>query len=235
MVEIEGISLIDRQIEVLQSEGVQDIVMVGGYKHDKLRKYNVKHVVNNRFYETNMVYTLFCAEQYIHDETLICYGDIVYSRNILRQILNSTEDISTTIDMNWESYWNSRNEDPLSDAETLRLDQDGYIYEIGKKPDSLSEIEGQYMGLIKLSDSGAMYLKSTYHGTSNNKKKNQKEIDNMYMTDLLQMVIDSGRKVKAVPIVDDWIEVDTVEDLNLDITINRARNIRKSIYNEVLN
>ena len=34
MVEIDGISLIDRQLEVLSSEGLSNILMIGGFKSE---------------------------------------------------------------------------------------------------------------------------------------------------------------------------------------------------------
>ena len=37
MVEIEGISLIDRQLAVLNSEGIDNIVLIGGYKSEMLK------------------------------------------------------------------------------------------------------------------------------------------------------------------------------------------------------
>ncbi len=60
MVEINGISLIDRQLSVLEVEGLDDIVMIGGYKSDMLKRDGVKLKINPRYYETNMVWTLLC-------------------------------------------------------------------------------------------------------------------------------------------------------------------------------
>ena len=42
MVEIDGISLIDRQLSVLKIEGLDNIVMIGGYKLKMLKKYDIK-------------------------------------------------------------------------------------------------------------------------------------------------------------------------------------------------
>ena len=44
-----------------------------------------------------------------------------------------------------------RFDDPLSDAETFRLNSSSEIIEIGNKPSSIEEIEGQYMGLMSFS------------------------------------------------------------------------------------
>ena len=105
-------------------------------------------IINPRYHETNMVWSLFCGKE-LEGDLIISYGDIVYSRDILSKLLKCDTEIATTIDMNWEQYWRQRNEDPLADAETLKLRKDGSIKEIGQIPSSTSEIEGQYMGLLK--------------------------------------------------------------------------------------
>ena len=81
MVEIEGISLIDRQLSILKSQGLSDIVMIGGYKADMLKRKGVKLKINPRYHETNMVWTLFSAEEELEGDLIVSYGDIVYSRN----------------------------------------------------------------------------------------------------------------------------------------------------------
>ena len=143
MVEIEGVTLIDRQIEVLKSVGLNDILIIGGYKADMLRRTDTKLKINPRYQETNMVWTLFCAEEELSGDIVISYGDIVYSKEILQKLISSDSDISITIDKDWENYWSARNENPLDDAETLKLSDDGLVSEIGKKPQSINEIDGQ--------------------------------------------------------------------------------------------
>ena len=121
-----------------------------------------------------------------------------------------------------ESYWRARNDNPLDDAETLKLRKDCTISEIGQKPKSLDEIEGQYMGLMKFSANGLRQIKEIFNSAAKDKKVLGKEVENAYMTDLLQAVIDSEKKVTAVPIYGEWIEVDTVDDLHSPITRNRV-------------
>jgi len=40
-------------------------------------------------------------------------------------------------------------------------------------------------------------------------------LDNLYMTDLLQLVINAGFKVSGVPVNHGWLEVDSKEDLEI--------------------
>ena len=112
MVEIESVSLIDRQLEVLQSEGIDDIVIIGGYKSEMLKRGGIKLKVNARYFETNMVWTLFSAEEELEGDVIVSYGDIVYSKNILKALIKSKADIAVTVDKKWESYWRERNENP---------------------------------------------------------------------------------------------------------------------------
>jgi choline kinase len=228
MVEIDGISLIDRQLAVLKAEGLDDIVMVGGYKSEMLKREGVKLKLNPRYYETNMVWTMFCAEEELDNldrDVIVSYGDIVYSREILQALLKSTTDIAVIIDKEWESYWRARNENPLDDAETLKVRRDGTISEIGQKPKSLSEIEGQYMGLMKFSVKGIKQIKEIFHTAVESGELLGKSVESSYMTDLLQVAINSGRSVTAVPVCNSWIEVDTVKDLKGATTKERLSKI----------
>ena len=217
MVEIDGISLIDRQLSILKSEGLNNMVMVGGYKIEMLKQHGIKLINNSRYYETNMLWTLFCAEEELEGDVIISYGDIVYSREILKALMKSSADIAVTIDKEWESYWRIRNEDPLDDAETLKLREDGTIIEIGQNPKSLDEIEGQYMGLMKFSSKGIKQMKEIYHAAVDSGELLGKNIENAYMTDLLQAIINHGYSITAVPVFGGWIEVDTVSDLELNV------------------
>jgi L-glutamine-phosphate cytidylyltransferase len=229
LVEVDGTSLLDRQLAVLASENVRPVIMIGGYRAEMLDRPNITLRLNPRFHETNMVWTLFCAESDMEGDVLICYGDIVYSRQVLQAILASKADIATTIDLDWEAYWRARSENPLDDAETLKMGTDGTIYEIGNKPDSLADVEGQYMGLIKLSAKGVKTFKRAFQDAKSAGNLQSKPVEKAYMTDLLQAVINAGNDVNAVLVNGGWVEVDTVDDLHNEITKERLSLINQSL------
>lgn len=164
-----------------------------------------------------MVSTLFCAE-HLMDETqdlLICYGDIVYERRVLAALTNVDAPVAVAIDNQWRRYWSLRLDDPLSDAETLRLGPEGRVLELGKKPKSYADIEGQYIGLIKIRADQVAALKQIYHAMDKSAMYDGKDFDNMYMTSFIQYQIDQGWDVRAAPTENGWLEVDSVSDLEL--------------------
>jgi len=229
LVEVDGVSLLDRQLSVLASEAIEPVILIGGYRVEMLQRPGIELRTNLRYAETNMVWTLFCAEDDLDGEFLLCYGDIVYSREILQKILQSDADIAVAIDLDWESYWRARNEDPLDDAETLKMSAEGQLLEIGQKPQSLSEIEGQYMGLMKFSTKGVELLKHTFRAAKETGQLGGKPIEKAYMTDLLQAMIDAQYGLDAVLVHGGWVEVDTVSDLLSAVTRNRLSQIEQSI------
>lgn len=229
LVEVDGLSLLDRQLAVLATEAIHPIILIGGYLVEMLERPDLKLRVNPRYAETNMVWTLFCAEDDLEGDVLLCYGDIVYSRKILQALIKSKADIAVAIDLDWESYWRARNENPLDDAETLKLAADGRILEIGQKPQSLAEIEGQYMGLIKFSAAGVQVLKNTFNNAKSAGVLRGKPLEKAYMTDLLQAMIDLNYRLDAVPAHGEWVEVDTVSDLLSQVTSSRLAQIESSI------
>jgi choline kinase len=157
-----------------------------------------------------MVHSLWCAEAEFEDDVIVSYSDIIYSQNILQKIIDSPDDISVVIDKNWRELWSLRMEDPLQGAESLILDSDENILELGKKVDSYDRIQGQYIGLIKFSKRILPSITIFYQKISS-----EKNIDNMYMTDFLQELINAEYFVKAIQIFGNWVEIDSASDLSV--------------------
>jgi choline kinase len=96
----------------------------------------------------------------------------------------------------------------------MKLDEQGNIVELGKKPESLKDIEGQYIGLFKISQKFTEEFFALYEALANSDQLfDGKDFDNMYMTTYLQMLINNAVRLKAVRVDNGWLEVDSVEDL----------------------
>ena len=217
LVELAGKPLLEHQLETLRGAGIEDIHVVAGYRADQIRQPGVTRHINERFAETNMVATLFAAEQELTGESdlIISYGDIVYEPRVLEALLACGAPVCLTVDRAWRRYWADRMEDPLSDAETLKLKDGDRVVELGKKPRGPEEIEGQYMGLIKVRADHVRPLVALWYAMDRGATYDGKDFDNMYMTSFLQHMIDRKWDVRAAFIENGWLEIDTTDDLRM--------------------
>ena len=217
LVELVGKSILERQMDVFTELGIADVHVVGGYKFEKFAGLGHKLIFNELFETTNMVSSLFKASEHFdgRSDVVVCYGDIVFETSVLAEILRCDSDVALVSDLGWENLWNLRMADPLSDAESFKVDAEGYITELGKKPHSTREIEGQFIGLIKFSRNFTPQLPDLYGNLNRNLTYDGQVFDQMYMTSFLQHLIELGNKIKAVPIERGWLEVDSVEDLSI--------------------
>ena len=216
MVELDNKPLIKYQLDLLEKFNTKDINVITGYLEEKIDFDGVRKFYNSKFDSTNMVSTLFCASELLdgEDDILISYGDIVYNDNVFNAIHESNEQINVVVDKNWREYWEARMDDPLRDAETLKIDENGSIKELGKKPNSYEDIEGQYIGLIKIRKDVVRQVKDYYENLDEGALYDGKDFDNMYMTSFLQMIANNILPLTPVYIKGGWIEIDEPSDLN---------------------
>ena len=214
LVELGGRPLIDWQTEALTRAGIGEIGIVRGYRGDRLSGYGDRRFDNPRWAETNMVASLLAAEEWLSEApVVVSYADIVYGPATVRALVAApSAPITISYDEDWLWLWRQRFPDPLSDAESFRMDGDR-ITDIGRRASDLREIEGQYMGLLRFEPDGWQAVRYLVNGMGTN------EDDRLDMTSLLRCLIDRGIGVRGVAAIGRWGEVDSVSDLRLYETL----------------
>lgn len=214
LVEIAGQPLLYWQLTALRDAGVDDIAVVCGYRSEMIEAQldrapaHFTILRNPRWAETNMLSTLFCAAEWANEkETIVSYSDIVYPAAHVAALTGAKQPIAITYDTQWEALWRLRQENPLEDAETF-LAQDGLLKEIGNKPQSLEQVQGQYMGLIKITPEGWRIM-------SREKDELADLVNKTDMTGFLRRLLTKNIPVGAVPVAGKWCEVDSERDLEL--------------------
>ena len=222
LVKLNGIPLLEYQLKIFEECEIHEIIIVAGYKSNKLNYLSKNIILNSKFNSTNMLYSLYCALDKINGDVLISYGDSVFDKSIVENMIHSKEDISVASDLRWKEYWSSRYIDPLSDLESFKVNDKGYIEQLGEKASSFDQIQGQYIGFIRLNSKGAQIFRRELKYFFTKKIINEKLFKDAYLTDFLQALITKGIKLKAIEIEGNYIEIDTIEDLESIITKQRV-------------
>lgn len=218
LVPVRGKSLLDWQREALTTAGINEIAVVTGYRREMLADLGMTEFHNPRWADTNMVSSLACAEEWLREAPcIVSYSDIFFAPEAVTTLMQSKAALAVTYDPNWLTLWSSRFGDPLIDAETFRLTPEGTLAEIGNKPRSVDEVQGQYMGLLR-------FTPDAWHEISGIRAALPPDVrDRMHMTGTLQKVIEAGRlPISALPYAGEWGEVDNGDDLALYNTLPAA-------------
>jgi len=205
---VNGRVIIERQISVLRSGGIDEIVIVTGYRANMLDKYKVKTIYNEKWETTNMVSSLLCASEEFNQTLIVSYSDILYSTDVVLSLCKQNKDAVIVYDTNWKELWEARFDEPLNDAESFTVDQAGYIKDIGRKVTQMKDIQGQYLGLMLYSPAALSWIKDLISCGEYN-------IDKMDMTTLIRILINGGYPISSMAIHGGWCEVDTPNDLVL--------------------
>ena len=208
MVPVNGIKIIDKQIDNLLKYNISEIYVVSGYCHEVLdahlkAKYPMTTIVANpRYNETNNMYSLFLTSDYVNNqEFLLMNSDVYFDDNIIKGILAGTDCSKIACDSG--PY--------LEESMKITLKGDR-INHISKKI-TKEEYYAVSIDVYRISSSDSKILFSEVEDTIINRNDENSwtevALDNIFERCNFSPYIIEGR----------WYEIDNHEDLN------RAENI----------
>lgn len=133
LIEVNGMSLLERQIINLREIGISEIIVLTGYLHEKfddiVKKYNLIKVVNDKYDIYNNIYTMYLVRQYL-DDAFVIDADNYITRNFLPKNKPNTSVYYSACKENITGEW------------ILKYDENGRILgiDIGQEGDKPSYI-----------------------------------------------------------------------------------------------
>lgn len=96
MLEINGKTLIEYVLDIVNNVGITELTLVVGYKKDNLiahlgnkyKKVNINYIENPIYDKTNNIYSLFLAKDILmQDDTILLESDLIFEEIILKRLL----------------------------------------------------------------------------------------------------------------------------------------------------
>jgi choline kinase len=211
--ELLGRSLLDRQLGALRAAGARDVAVVAGWHAELFDDTGLTVFRNERWAETTQVESLLTADPWLREgPVLVSYGDIVYSAETVRALAGSPRDIALAYDPGWQALWERRFAAPLEDAETFRLGEADLVAEIGGRPESVAEVQGQYVGLLRFTPPGWALFRET--------ALTEAAVRGADLTGLLRFLVrERGAAVGATPVSGPWCEFDQPSDIEAGLDV----------------
>ncbi|MCM1295363.1 MAG: aminotransferase class I/II-fold pyridoxal phosphate-dependent enzyme [Muribaculaceae bacterium] len=112
MVKVNGVTLIERMLRQLDKLNLSEIVIVVGYKKDKLKNYvgtlgintRVKFIDNDVYDRTNNIYSLYLAkDELLKEDVLLLESDLIFEDGVLQSLIDDPRETLALVDK-YESW-----------------------------------------------------------------------------------------------------------------------------------
>tara|TARA_Y100000996_G_scaffold185230_2_gene144874 strand:- start:2225 stop:2947 length:723 start_codon:yes stop_codon:yes gene_type:complete len=152
LLKINNLSLIERQIKILQKYGIVEIWVVIGHNSvkikEEIKKYNVNFLYNKNYKKTDTLESFSIAKHVIDDELITLYADVIFEEKIINNILNQKDDdIVLSIE---------KSDTDKDDMKTYV--ENNFVKKIDKHLSS-SDSNSKYVGIAKFSKNGSKIFK----------------------------------------------------------------------------
>lgn len=218
MVEVNGVTLIDRLLRQLDAYNLKRIVIVVGYEGKKLIDYvngrgvktPVIFVDNPVYYKTNNIYSLFLAKNYLCEEdTLLFESDLIVEDSVIKTLVDDPRETLALVDK-YESWM---------DGTCVKLSETDDIVEfIPGKKFKFEEIKSYYktVNIYKFSKHFSKthyvpFLEAYSNAMGNNEYYEQ-------VLKIITMLDDPEIKAKRLN-GELWYEIDDIQDLDIASSI----------------
>ncbi len=156
LIEFNGRTLLDRQLDALAANGVEEAVVVTGFRDDQIEAAlkrrgdagpRVRTIYNPFYKVADNLGSLFVAKHEIVGDTLVWNGDTLVSEALMARVVGNQgqEGICVTIDRK-DGY----DEDDMK----VVVDEAGQLHAIGKRLD-MDRVNAESIGLLAFRASGA--------------------------------------------------------------------------------
>jgi L-glutamine-phosphate cytidylyltransferase len=194
LVKVAGEPMAERQIRFLKEKGIDDIIVVTGYLHEKFEylkeKYGVKLIHNEKYHLYNNVYTMYLVREYLQD-SYVNDADVFMTNNFLKNDLEYSTFFGG-MKYNFKQEWILKHDETGSVHEVIVADGSDYI---NSGITFWTKRDGQLLKkkLEEAIDSGQ--FKDLYW-------------DNIVQANLANLDV----KISKIQ-TEEWFEIDSIEDL----------------------
>lgn len=103
-------TILGRQLRMLSEVGIEEVIITTGLFSDILVNYcqeldlpiHITFVHNPRYQDTNYIYSIYCAREYLDDDIILIHGDLVFENEVFDRMLNNEHScmvVSSTVSL----------------------------------------------------------------------------------------------------------------------------------------
>jgi phosphoenolpyruvate phosphomutase len=211
MVTIHGRPLLHALTAQFQAERLKDVIVVRGFAREEVNAPGAQFVDNDEFEGTGELLSLSKASAALEGNVVISFGDILFRKYILQNLLADSGDITIAVDAAWQQRRRvDDNIDYITATHAYSLsytDEEPLLTDIGSRL-PLDTVHGEWIGLVKTSAKGTTVIRAALEVLQQRKDFRQLRFD-----DLFRYLLAGRQAIRVLYITGHWLDVDNLEDL----------------------
>jgi phosphoenolpyruvate phosphomutase len=212
MIPVGGKPVLRHLVDKFKARGINDITVVGGYCAAAIDVQGVNVVVNEAWAESDELASLACALDAMQDDTVIVYGDLLFRRYILDNLLEWDAPVLAVVDSaplegvlgntSDLAYCTAPDDRALYQQKVAieRVTGDGGWQ--GRRPD------GRWVGIMRVSGPGRRHLLDALDAL-----RARDDFASLGMPDLINRMAADGHAPQVQYIAGHWMDINDLDDL----------------------
>jgi phosphoenolpyruvate phosphomutase len=212
MVDIGGTPLLHRLVGQFRQAHIKDVVVVRGYGKDEVHAPDVQFVDSDDFEGAGELVSLAQTLPHLDGEVVISFGDILFRKYILNNLLAEDHDIVVVVDAAWrDRNGTDRYHDFVQTSRPYSLEYDETPVLLARMDPSMphDEVHGEWIGLVKASPRGSRAIADAL-----GRLRTRADFRQLRFKDLFADLVEAGHDLHVLYITGHWLDVDNLEDLS---------------------
>jgi len=211
MIPIQGQPAIEKLVQHLRAEGIRDISIVRGYRPEALTPEGATYYENPRWDETNELGSLAVAAEALKGDVVLAFGDLVFKRYILHELMSSDADITLVVDSSCDFVRDGRRVDRVRASAPAPKIYDENRFALERVDAGLpdGESHGEWIGLARMTPAGTDLVRQGLEALMAEPDGDLLEIAALW-NHLLER---HGAEIRVLYVQGDWIDINTMRDV----------------------
>ncbi|NNE38619.1 MAG: NTP transferase domain-containing protein, partial [Gammaproteobacteria bacterium] len=212
MLNINGVPLLQRLVMEFRENGITEINVVAGYKSETININDINIITNDDYESSNELASLYCAVDSFTDNMIVIYGDLLFRNYILRDFIETNDNITVVVDSAHVDGEISGMPDYVycdkADDRSL-FKQDVNLVSISEShQDPENSPSGRWIGMLKVNHQGKTIIQHALTDLSG-----QDNFSDLTIPDLLNHILHMGHEIKVHYINGHWLDVNDLMDI----------------------
>ncbi len=216
MVPIAGKPILEHILDAYRSANVRDLVVVRGFAKAAVDVQGATFVDNDAFASTGELASLACAKASLDGPCVVSYGDVLFKRYVLDELLETEGDFVVAVDSMPKDATTASGSSSLARKADWAACSEPHsrktllanVRLVDMTTDAKGAgVTGEWTGLLKLSTNGAKAVREILGTLS------KADLATASVPDLLRRLVNEGRDVRVVYTRGGWLDVDTLSDV----------------------